>query len=181
MHTGLRSEPAIGKVALYMDRRALDPGHIARRYLQHVDGELMFLGPAHIHPKQHLGPVLRLGSAGTGLNIDIGIVLIELAREHAAKFEFRNGLLGNLEIADDISEKLLVVLARSELEQFRRIVQRSFERRDRLDDIGQRCPLPAESLGALRIRPDGGIFQLALDLLEPFTLDIVVKDTPLAR
>jgi len=38
--------------------------------------------------------------------------------------------------------------------------------------------LTPQFLGAFGVVPDGGIFELALDLGQAFFLDIIVKDTP---
>jgi hypothetical protein len=42
----------------------------------------------------------------------------------------------------------------------------------------QAGPFTPEFLRALRVVPDGGIFQLPGDLGQPLTLGIEVKDTP---
>ena len=39
------------------------------------------LGPAHVHAQQHLRPVLALGAAGAGVDLEIGVVGVGLARE----------------------------------------------------------------------------------------------------
>jgi hypothetical protein len=141
----------------------------------------MTLGPAQIHPEQHLGPVLRLGTTGAGLDIDKGIVLIEFASEHAPKLETLDRLLGSVEIALDVAEQLLVTFGASQIKKLVSIRQRLFQRRDRGDDVAQRCAFAAEILRALRFRPYLRILELALYFLEPLVLDVVVKDTPLAR
>ena len=43
----------------------------------------VLLGPAHIHAHQHLGPVLRLGAAGAGVDLDVGVVGVGLAGQQA--------------------------------------------------------------------------------------------------
>ncbi len=43
----------------------------------------VLLGPAHIHAHQHLGPVLRLGAAGAGVDLDIAVVAVGLAGQQA--------------------------------------------------------------------------------------------------
>jgi hypothetical protein len=73
---------------------------------------------------------------------------------------------------------LLVFLGARELEQLAAVRQGRAERTQCVDDLLQRGAFPAEALGALGVRPDGGILELALDLLEPFALELVVKDTP---
>ena len=39
------------------------------------------LGPARVHALEHLGPVLALGAAGAGIDLDIGVVGVGLAGE----------------------------------------------------------------------------------------------------
>jgi hypothetical protein len=57
------------------------------------------------------------------LNVDEGIALIELAREHAPELEPGDGLIGRREIALDVAEEQLVGLAPRELEELGRIGQ----------------------------------------------------------
>ncbi len=58
------------------------PGFFARLVVEHLALEAAALGPLQIHPQQHVGPVLRLGSAGTGMDRDDGVGAIVLAAEH---------------------------------------------------------------------------------------------------
>ena len=53
----------------------------------------MRVAPAQVHAHQHLRPVLRLGAAGAGLDIQEGAVRIHLAGKHALKFELLEVLL----------------------------------------------------------------------------------------
>jgi hypothetical protein len=47
----------------------------------------MRIRPFQIHAQQHGRPVLSLGAAGTGLNVEKRIVRVHLARKHALEFE----------------------------------------------------------------------------------------------
>jgi len=47
-----------------------------------------------------------------------------------------------------------------------------------VDDLFQRRALAAQSLGTLRVVPDGRAFQLAADFFKTFDLEVEVKDTP---
>jgi hypothetical protein len=76
---------------------------------------------------------------------------------------------------------MLVVLGAREREQLGVVPEALLDRADRIYDVAQRGALAAESLGALRIGPDGGILELALDFLEALALGVKVKDTPSAR
>jgi hypothetical protein len=51
----------------------------------------------------------------------------------------------------------------------------------RLHHLFQARPLATQLLGALRIIPDGRVFQLTTDLDQAFLLGIEVKDTPYGR
>jgi hypothetical protein len=134
--------------------------------------------PTQVHAQQHFGPVLRLGAARSGLEVDVGIVGIELAGKHAPEFEPCHALFGSLDIADNFAEQLLVILSTGELEELGVVRQCALERADCFDDIAERGALAPECLRALGRRPDRGVLELAIDLFEPFALDVEVKDTP---
>ena len=75
-------EQAVGVLAGDGQRRALEPGFFARLVVDHLALEAAALGPAQVHPQQHLGPVLRLGAAGAGMDGDDRVLAIVLAAEH---------------------------------------------------------------------------------------------------
>jgi hypothetical protein len=52
-------------------------------------GEAPPLGPAAVHPQQHLGPVLRVDPAVLGVDATDGVGLVVLAGEEAAQLEQR--------------------------------------------------------------------------------------------
>ena len=49
--------------------------------------EAAALGPALVHPQQHLGPVLGVGPAGPGVDLADGVALVVLAREQRLQLE----------------------------------------------------------------------------------------------
>ena len=59
----LGAEQAVGVLAVDQERGRLDPGLLPRRGLEQLDLEPAPLGPAHLHPQHHLGPVLGVGAA----------------------------------------------------------------------------------------------------------------------
>ena len=75
-------EQAVGVLAGDRERRALQPGLFAGLIVDHLALEAAALRPAQVHAQQHLGPVLRLGAAGAGMNRDDGVLAIVLAAEH---------------------------------------------------------------------------------------------------
>ena len=81
MHAAFGLEVAVGVLAFDENRRRLDAGLLARMMVDHLDLEAVPLAPARVHAQQHLGPVLALGAAGAGIDLDIAAVGVRLARE----------------------------------------------------------------------------------------------------
>src|SRR3546814_11924870 len=79
MHAGLGAQPAVRIWPPHVDRRRFDAGDFTIRSFHQLDLEAAAFGPAQIHAQQHLGPVLRFGASGAGLQINISVVLVELA------------------------------------------------------------------------------------------------------
>ena len=63
----LALEQAVGVGALDHHGSALHAGLVAVLIVQHLHGHAVGLCPLVVHPVEHLGPVLRLGAAGTGV------------------------------------------------------------------------------------------------------------------
>ena len=61
--------------------RRLDAGFVAGRFFDHLDLELAPLAPAHVHAQQHARPVAAFRAAGAGVDFDIAVVAVGLARE----------------------------------------------------------------------------------------------------
>ena len=74
-------QPAIGVVALDQQRRRLDAGLFAVALSISSTLSRCALGPARVHAQQHLRPVLAFGAAGAGVDFEIGVVGVGLARE----------------------------------------------------------------------------------------------------
>ena len=87
----LGGEEAVGVLAAGDEGRRLEPRLLPRRGLLHLDLEAAPLGPAQVHPQQHLGPVLGVGAAGAGVDGDDGVAGVVLAAEQARLFELGRG------------------------------------------------------------------------------------------
>jgi hypothetical protein len=68
-------------VAGDLDGRRFDAGLFAVVDFQHLDLEFPPFGPARIHPEQHVGPVLALGTPCPGVDLDIAVVAVGFAGE----------------------------------------------------------------------------------------------------
>src|SRR5216684_5568461 len=82
MDAGLGREQPVGVLAADKDRRALQAGFLARLVVHEFALEAAPLGPPHVHPQEHLRPVLRFGAASPWMDRENGVAAIVLAAEH---------------------------------------------------------------------------------------------------
>jgi hypothetical protein len=112
------------------------------------------------------------------LDVEVGVVGVGLAGEHAAEFEF--GKLGfeSIDILGNLRQGIGIVLFRGHRHQLTGVGDALLQDIDGVHHIGQRGALAAQRLGALGIVPDLGVGQFQFDLGQPFLFFRVVKDTP---
>ncbi len=67
---------AVGVLPLEPQGRALDPRVVGVGDLEDLGLPPLQLAVAHVHPHQHLGPVLGLGAAGAGVDLEEGRELV---------------------------------------------------------------------------------------------------------
>ena len=77
----LDAQPAVGEAPGDLDRRALDPGLLALLGVDDVRPEAVALGPAEVHPQEHLRPVRGLGAAGAGADRQDRVLGVVVAGE----------------------------------------------------------------------------------------------------
>ena len=71
----------------------LEPGLLGVGGVEDLDGVLVALGPAGVHPHQHLGEVGRVDAAGAGADRDERVAHVVLAGEQGADLERLDGLV----------------------------------------------------------------------------------------
>ena len=76
VHAGLALEMAVGVLPGHLDRGRLDARLLAREQVDHLRLEAGPLRPAQVHAHEHLGPVLRLGAARSGVDGEDGVLLV---------------------------------------------------------------------------------------------------------
>ena len=138
----------------------------------------MRFGPTQIHAENHVGPVLRFGATGAGLNIDKRIVIVHFAAEHSTKFEGGEAPFEAGQVRREFVDGTLVLFFERQDEQLMRIGKRGRQLIKASDDFLQLRALLAQRLGPLRLVPDVRLFQLPLHLGQAFGLALIVKDTP---
>jgi hypothetical protein len=140
--------------------------------------EAVALRPAQVHAQQHLGPVLGLGAAGAGLNVQEGVGAIHVAREHAAELELADAPLEAIQVGGHGIQGVGIALLGGHLQQIGSVAQPGVQLLDGDHDLLQRHALATERLGTLGVGPDVRVFELPQDLGQPLLLAGVVKDTP---
>ena len=81
MDTALGAEPAVRPASLDRDGHALEPGLLPFLLVEDLGARTWPLGPAQVHAQEHLGPVGRLGAAGSGADHQQRVAVVVLARE----------------------------------------------------------------------------------------------------
>src|SRR3546814_9375694 len=93
------------------------------------------LAPAQVHAQQHLGPVLRLGTTGAGLDVDERVVRIHLAGEHALEFQLADLRLELAQIVDHRLGSLVISVGDRHFQQITGIGERSEEHTSELQSL----------------------------------------------
>ena len=127
MHARFGLGPAMGVVALDQQRAGFDAGLFAGGLLDHLDLELLALGPAGVHAKQHARPVLTLGAAGARMNFDKGVVAVGFAREQRLDLAGLGFLQKRLERLDAFLFGRLVAGFLAEFDERQRVVELALE------------------------------------------------------
>ena len=182
VHADLGAQPAVGVLALDAERRALDAGDFARPMTSSSSVFQPRASPQRRYMRSSIcGPVLRLGAAGAGLDVDETRCASPSCRRTCAGT--RAGAPRSRACASTSSmsrarrshRRLGARRARAARRR-RRAVGRAV---DAADDRcrGARARVPS-SCARSGIRPDGRILELAGYFLEAFALGVVVKETP---
>ena len=150
--------------------------------LEHVDRVAVLLGPSQVHPEQHLGPVLRLGAARAGLDVEERVVRVHLAGEHPAELERLDLPRDALDLTDHVA-RACSRRASSRASSCSSAASSSdlSTRPSVADDGFELGALATEVLRALGIGPDLRVLELAVDFLEALALRVIVKDTSAER
>ena len=174
---GLGAQEAVGVLAADLDGGALDAGHFAFGLFEQLDVEALAFGVAQIHALEHARPVLGLGAAGAGLDLDEAGVAVHRVVEHAAEFELAHAAFKGGGVGFDGLHRFFVVFHRGELEQILAVGQALVDFLQVHNDAFEGFLFLAKFLGAGRVVPDLGVFELLADFDQLFSLGIVVKDT----
>ena len=164
MHARFGLQPAVGVMALDHDRRRLDAGLVARRLFDHLDVELPPLRPAHVHAQQHARPVGALGSAGAGMDFEIGVVGVGFARQQ--RLELAPFALGfqRLQRRDPLGFGRRIAFHLAELDQRPRVVELAIDLGERPQPVLEHRALAHDLLRRLGVVPETWVFRPGVEL-----------------
>ena len=155
-------EEAVGVLALHGRRRGLEARLLARARLDELGLEAAAVRPALVHAQHHLGPVLRVGAAGAGMDRDDRVAGVVLAVEQRVLLQARELLAERLELGLD-----LLVQPGLELEQLGGVVVLALEPLVALEALRQARVLGRDPGGVVLVVPEARLPQLLLQLGDP--------------
>ena len=168
---------AIGIVALNKDGRRLDPGLLAGVVVDQFDLHAVALGPAGVHPLQHAGPVLALGAAGAGIDLDIAVVGVGLAGQQCRHL-VAVGAVGKLgQSGDAVVDQGGVAFRLGHGDQLDRVLQFAFDLAGGADRFFQALALAHDLLRRLGVIPQRRILDLGIELVEPLHRPVPVEES----
>ena len=179
MHAGLCLQPAVGVVARNLDRGRLDAGLLAAAFLQPLDLVAVRIGPAGVHAQQHLGPVLGLGAAGPGIDLQEGVVGVGLARQQALELQLLGALLQRRqrgELLVGLGQAVLVAFGFAQFDQGQGVLKAAFKFAEILQALVQRRALAHQRLGGVRVFPEARALGQLVQFVEPTLRCLDVKD-----
>jgi hypothetical protein len=116
VHPALGRHEAVGVLAVKGEGRRLDARLGALRDLLDLERQASPFGPAGVHTKEHLGPVLGIGPALARMNRHNRVACGMLVREQAGFLELAEDRLGPLnpreELGDELGPVIVVVSLR---------------------------------------------------------------------
>ena len=157
VHSPLGLEEAVGGTAVHRDRDALDAGFLTLRLVEDLGAEAMALGPAQVHPQEHLGPVGGFGAARAGADRQQGVATVVLATEE--EVPSGDGVLG-VELGGlggDVRQEALVAFILPQLQQLEGGLGARFEVAPQRQLLAQPLCLPQHLLRGALVIPETGL------------------------
>src|SRR6185503_5498750 len=169
----------VGVVAVDGQRGALDARLVARLEVDELALEAAAITPARVHLQEHLGPVLRLGAASSGMDGDDGVEAIVLAAEHLAGFGGLDVLLEVVEALQQVAVDGLASLG--PFDEHAEIVGAGLQRVAERELLVEPAAALQQLLRLGLILPEVGLGDAGLDAVELGTRSGCVKDSSADR
>jgi hypothetical protein len=162
VHALLGAEQPVGVLAAGDEGRRLDSGLLPLRGLLQLHLHPAPLRPAHLHAQQHLGPVLRIGATGAGVDRDDGVAGVVLAREQPGLLQLGQARLDRRALLRELSRDRVVLLG--QLLERLQVADVRLERAERVEPPRDGRVLGRHGRGVRLVVPEAGRLHLALEL-----------------
>src|SRR5439155_3447947 len=146
------------------ERRRLDPGLFAGRRLLHLDVESAPLAPTKVHPKQHLGPVLRVRAPCAAVYRHDGVTCVVPSAKQPFLLQSLELLLDVVQLLGELGLKRLFAVV--QLDQGLEIVHLRLELAETFEPAPGPAVLCGDARRALAVLPEAGSLHLALEALD---------------
>ena len=163
----LTLEHTVGIGALDHHGCRLDTGFITVQHIQHFHTVPVRFRPAGIHTVEHLGPVLGLGSARTGMEGQNGIAMVIFAVEHGHQLQFLNGFLHIFHSLLALTGQRRIVFFLDQFQQGLRFLILGGELAETLQLVFHFAHLADNALALLLVVIEAGQRHLMLQLCQP--------------
>src|SRR5208283_3590547 len=150
-----------GVVAVNRECGRLDSGFFAGLVVVHFGFEALALGPAQIHTQKHVGPVLRLGAAGAGMDGDDGVARVVIAGKQSFSFDAIDQFAEGVEFALQVGSYIFAFFAEIKIggDVAGTAGQVAFERQNAFEALA----FAHDLLGFCLVRPEAGVGGLLFD------------------
>ena len=159
VHTNLALQQSERVLAVDSKRCRFEPGLFTRLVVVENGFKALPLGPSEIHAQEHVGPILRFGTAGTGMNGHNGIARVVFPREQRLGFQLVEYVAQRRNLAFEIAIDVLAFFG--EIEIGGNVVTPARQVGIGGEDVLQALLFTHHLLRTLRIRPQirvGGLF-----------------------
>lgn len=158
MDAGFRFQPAIRRLAQNLERRGFDARHLAVLAVHERNLEASLFGPARIHAEHDAGPVLRLRPARARIDLQVGVVAVELAGQKARHFAPRDFLLYFVEGFFRVGDERFITLRLRHLDHFKLVGKIGLDRAHGADLRVEPCALAQNFLRPVLVGPELRVF-----------------------
>ncbi len=153
MHAFFRFQVAIGIATGDQQRGAFDACLVAVLEIHRFHTITVAFGIAHVHPQQHLGPVLGFGATGSGVQGENRVVRIILAGQHQRKLQLLDVMLQFLDHRLQLRLDAVVILFHAQVPQRRDVAVTLLQVIILFDRPPQRRQIAHHFLRRLRVFP----------------------------
>ena len=166
VHAVLALEITVGVVALDEDGGGLDACLVACLVVHQLIGVAVALSPAGVHAVEHLGPVLGLGAACTGVEGENGVIGVVFTGQQRCQTPLADFLFQVLVPAGDFRQQGGVVLLLGHFAQGHGVLPLGHQPVILLDAVLQTLDLLGHLLAVLDVVPEALLLRLGLEILQ---------------